>query len=206
MHDNLMNDGVVPFVSGQRFATRASLFQRLGLPEQRELAWGEFRACYAPMIAGFAARCGATSQDLDDIIQDVLTQFFNVSHEFVYDPQQGSFRGYLKTCPVRATIRRAGKNARFRGIPLDEIPDAELAVEPLWNDAWEQQLVSEALSIVRQDCQNSTPFRAFEQYALLDRPAEIVASELGISVNSVHQAKTRVTRQLREVVLRLRSE
>ena len=186
--------------------TRASIFARLGSsgPGERELAWSEFRDRYAPIIAGFATKCGASRQDIDDIIQDVLTNFLGASGEFVYDPAKGRFRGYLKTCTVRAAIRRAGKNVRFRGIPLDEIPQAELAVEPIWDDVWEQQLVTEALRLVREACQNSTAFRAFEQYILLDRSAEIVANELGTSVNNVHQAKTRITKQLRDTVQRLR--
>ncbi|MCX7419396.1 MAG: sigma-70 family RNA polymerase sigma factor [Planctomycetia bacterium] len=186
--------------------TRASIFARLSsstVPE-REQAWAEFRARYAPIIAGFAAKCGASRQDIDDIIQDVLTNFFSASGEFIYDSTKGRFRGYLKTCTVRAAIRRAGKNARFRGVPLDEIPQAELAVEPIWNDEWEQQLVSQALRIVREQCQNSVAFRAFEQYVLLDRSAEIVAKELETSVNNVHQAKTRITQQLRDTVQRIR--
>ncbi len=186
--------------------TRVSIFARLGSPGagERELAWSEFRARYAPIIAGFATKCGASRQDIDDIIQDVLTNFLGASGEFAYDPAKGRFRGYLKTCTVRAAIRRAGKNVRYRGIPLDEIPQAELAVEPIWDDVWEQQLVSQALRIVREQCRDSTAFRAFEQYVLLDRSAEIVAAELGTSVNNVHQAKTRITKQLRKTVQRLR--
>lgn len=186
--------------------TRASLFVRLAAtkPAERELAWSEFRARYAPIIAGFAAKCGASRQDIDDIIQDVLTNFLSVSGEFVYNRSQGRFRGYLKTCTVRAAIRRAGKNLRFQGIPLDEVPHAELAVEPLWNDLWEQQLVSQALLCVREECRDSLAFRAFEQYVLLDHPADVVAAELGTTVNNVHQAKTRITKQLREAVQRLR--
>ncbi len=186
--------------------TRASIFARLvaSRPGERELAWSEFRSRYAPIIAGVAAKCGASRQDIDDIIQDVLTNFLGASGEFAYDPAKGRFRGYLKTCTVRAAIRRAGKNVRFRGIPLDEIPQAEQAVEPIWNDVWEQQLVSRALQVVREQCRDSIAFRSFEQYVLLDRSAEIVANELGTSVNNVHQAKTRITKQLRDTVQRLR--
>ncbi|MCY2965447.1 MAG: hypothetical protein NT069_17735 [Planctomycetota bacterium] len=187
------------------YLTRASLFARMAAKgsRERELAWGEFRSRYAPIIAGFAMRCGANRDDVDDIIQDVITGFLGVSGEFHYDPSKGRFRGYLKTCTVRAAIRRAGKNVRFRGIPLDEIPEADLAVEPIWNDVWEQQLVARALLVVKGECQNSLAFRAFEQYVLRDRPADIVAAELGTTVNSVHQAKTRITKQLRDAVQRM---
>lgn len=188
--------------------TRASLLERIRSDSStnRELAWHEFRSRYAPVIAGFAKKCGATPQDIDDIIQDVMTSLLTAGDRFVYDPSKGRFRGWLKTCTVRAAIRRAGKNLRFRGVPLDELPQAELAVEAEWNDIWEQQLVARGLAALREECGGSTAFRAFEQYVLLDRDAAIVAAELETSVNNVHQAKSRMTARLREVVQRLRVE
>ena len=81
---------------------------------------------------------------------------------------------------------------------------AEIAVEPVWNDVWEQQLVARALSMLRNEQSASLAFLAFEQYVLFDRPAETVAAELGTSVNNVHQAKTRMTKLLNETVQRLR--
>lgn len=213
MNDHFKNDafplGQLP-ANREKFSdsrvTHASIFARMGgaTSVEKEQAWTEFRSRYAPIIAAFAMKCGASRQDIDDIIQDVLTSFLGAQGEFTYDRNKGRFRSYLKTCTVRAAIRRVGKNLRFRGVPMDEIPQAELAAEPIWNDVWEQQLVSQAIQIVRDECQNSVVFRAFEQYVLLDRSAEIVANELGTSVNSVHQSKTRITKQLRETVQRLR--
>lgn len=197
-----------PGVGDSAYLTRASLLDglRASAQTERELAWHEFRARYAPVIAGFAKKCGASSQDVDDIIQDVMTGLVGTGDRFVYDPSKGRFRGWLKTCTVRAAIRRAGKNLRYRGVPLEELPQAHVAVEPEWNDVWEQQLVARGLAVLRDESGGSVAFRAFEQYVLLDRDAAIVASELGTSVNNVHQAKSRMTARLREVVQRLRVE
>src|SRR5665213_4002312 len=131
MQENSVDKSPSKSGTGQDFGTSFTLFQRMRAPEHREIAWTEFRARYAPLIAGFSARCGANLQDIEDVVQDVLTGFLGVSQRFEYNSELGSFRGYLKTCTIRATIRRAGKNARFRNIPLNEVPDAELAVEPL---------------------------------------------------------------------------
>ena len=197
-----------PQSTGGSRETRASMFDRLksATGQDRERAWSEFRRRYAPIVAGFAKRCGASPQDIDDIIQDVITAFFAVSGEFAYDPAKGRFRGWLKTCTVRAAVRRAGKNLRFRGTPLDEVPQLELAIEPMWTDVWEEQLVSRALDQLREKSGGSLAFRAFEQYVLLDRDAAVVAKELSTSVDNVHQAKTRMTRQLREFVGKLREQ
>ncbi len=190
------------------YQTRQSVFERMGSDDAlvRVTGWDEFRRRYAPVIAGFAARCGAKTQDLDDIVQDVLTAFICAEKDFVYDRGRGRFRGYLKTITVRSTIRRIGRNARFRGVALEDLPDAAAAVEPVWDDVWEQELVAQAIARVKQERKGDATFRAFEQYVLLDRSAEVVAGELGISVDSVHQAKTRITKRLREVVQILRNE
>jgi RNA polymerase sigma-70 factor, ECF subfamily len=188
------------------YVTRASLFQRLRQDDTRgrDEAWRVFHARYAPIIAGFAAKCGASRQDIDDIIQDVMAAFVGVQGDFAYDPAKGRFRGWLKTCTVRAAIRRSGKNLRFRGIPLDELPDADVAVEPEWNDVWEKQLVSEALALLLVESSNGTAFIAFDRYVLRGESADDVATALGTSVNNVHQAKTRMTKRLREIVAELR--
>ena len=189
------------------YATRASILGRLQAtdPPDRDRAWREFCDRYRRVIGGFAARCGADRQDVQDIVQDVLTGFLSNEGNFVYDPAKGRFRGYLKTCTIRATIRRMGKNARFRGMPLDELPDAAASVEPVWDDVWEQQLVAQAIATVRDQRESDATFQAFERYVLLNEPAEKVAKELGIELNSVYQAKTRITRELQGVLSGLRS-
>ena len=193
-----------PTQTGEAYWTHASLFGRLKAqrPVDRETAWAEFRTRYAPVIAGFAKRCGANRQDIDDIIQDVMTGFVGAAETFVYDPAKGRFRGWLKTCTVRAAVRRAGKNLRFGGVPLDRVPHLELAVEPLWNDVWEKELVAQALAELKQRYVGDVNYLAFEQYVLFDRPATMVAAELGISLDRVYQAKTRMTKELREAVAR----
>src|SRR5580700_10430981 len=89
----------IPSAEGETYETRASIFNRLKSTRtnDRELAWSEFRGRYAPIIAGFAKRCGASSQDIEDIVQDVMSGFFSVSEGFAYDPAKGRFRGWLKT-------------------------------------------------------------------------------------------------------------
>ena len=138
-------------------------------------------------------------------MQDVLTGFVSASDRFEYDAAKGRFRGWLKTATVRAAVRRAGANLRYRGVPLDRVPEVELAVEPLWADVWEQQLVGRALAELRAAAGGTVAFQAFERYVLQDRSAEAVAAELGTSVDTVHQAKVRVTRRLRVAVDRMRT-
>jgi len=185
--------------------TRESLFLRLKADTPAvEVAWNEFYTRYAPIIGGFARKLGARPQDVADVIQDVLVGFFAASPSFVYEPSKGRFRGYLKTCTFRAIQKRFAVNARFAGVSVEEIDPADHRIEETWNDLWETEKLRHALDHVR-DRYATRPdriktFRAFEMYVLLERPAEEVAIELQISVDSVHAAKTRISRALKAAV------
>src|SRR3954466_3227277 len=132
-------------------STNPSIFLRLNQVDAtpRELAWDEFHKRYAPVIAAFARRLTARPQDVDDVVQDVLLGFFAKSPTFVYDPSKGRFRGYLKVCTYRAVSKRvAGKRAPGNHAFVDVDPDS-LAIEQVWNEAWEESRVRRALEELR---------------------------------------------------------
>jgi RNA polymerase sigma-70 factor (ECF subfamily) len=188
--------------NGQELQTSATLLLQIR-PESpvRELAWEEFHRRYAPIIAGFARKMGGKPQDREDIVQDVMAGFFAASPQFKYDPTKGRFRGFLKVCTFRAMRRRLGQNARFSGVPLEKIDPEALEVEAAWNDVWEHEHLRRAMRALREEYE-STPqrlrtFRAFELFGLLEQPAPDVAKKLDMSVDSVHQAKHRITEALR---------
>jgi RNA polymerase sigma factor (sigma-70 family) len=188
--------------------TNPTIFLRLraGDAVPREIAWDEFNTRYAPIIAGFARRLAARTQDVDDVVQDVLMGFFLKSPTFIYDPAKGRFRSYLKVCTYRALQKRIGKDLRFRGMPLDEIDPEEVAIEQVWNDVWEQQQLRRALDEVRESMGQTRTFAAFELYVVFDQPAQSVADKLNIHLNSVYRAKEQITRLLQEKVLAMKDE
>jgi RNA polymerase sigma-70 factor (ECF subfamily) len=189
-------------------STNPSIFLRLNAAEsrQREMAWDELRARYAPFIAGFARRLGARPQDADDVIQDVLLGFFLTSPTFVYDPSKGRFRRYLKVCTYRMLQRRLGKQVRLLGRPIDEIDPESPAVDEIWTDAWERELVTRAIEQLRTEMKDTRTFDAFERYVIREEPAADVARALGLHINSVYRAKEQVTRALAERVAQLRDQ
>jgi RNA polymerase sigma-70 factor (ECF subfamily) len=195
--------------SADALKTRASIFLRLKATDAapREMAWSEFRQRYAPIIAGFARKLGARPQDVDDVIQDVFLGFFAVSPRFVYDPARGRFRGYLKMVTLNAIRTRLGKSARINTVPLSEISDDAEPIEQTWDQTWREQLLRRAIERVRADyAAHPKTFQAFEKYVLRDQPPGDVARELGVSVDSVYQAKHRVSEALKVVMSELEAE
>ena len=194
-----------PSFPDDRWSTSTTLLIRIrpGSPT-RELAWAEFHRRYAPIIAGFARNLGAQPQDIDDLIQDVMLSFYRVSPEFRYDPSKGRFRSFLKVCTHRALRRRAGKSLFFRGRPIDEIDAGAVEYDQAWTDLWEQENLRHALELTRErynvNDERRRTFDAFQLYVLKELPAPEVAARLGISLDSVHHAKARVSRAVRQAL------
>ncbi len=80
---------------------------------------------------------------------------------------------------------------------LDKLadPNGELAHE--WDLDHDRHVFQKLLAIVQPDFQANT-WEAFRRCAIDGHPAAQVAAELGLQVNSVLQAKSRILRRLRE--------
>src|SRR5262249_59612374 len=106
-------------------------------------------------------------------------------------------RGWLWT----VTANRARERRRRRTVPsqggdaLAEVPmpDDEDAVDEAEYRAY---LVRRALELMQAEFQPTT-WRAFWECVTAERPAAAVAAELGLSVDAVYAAKSRVLRRLR---------
>jgi len=187
------------------YATRASLLQRLHGPTgiERDLVWDEFRKRYAPVIVGFSRHAGLRAQDADDVLQDVMLGFFRVASTFEYDRQKGHFRAYLKRATLNA-IRSRARRAGNVQIVSDELLDEQVETsETHWEDHWAEQILERALEEARRRFDQQT-FEAFELYGRRGVPVDEAARTLGMSRESVYQAKSRVMRVVQAIVDQLR--
>lgn len=188
-------------------STHQSLLARLARGDDQE-AWAECFARYRDLILGVARRRGFTDANGEDVLQDVFVELTKTLPGFRYNRELGRFRGFLKTI----TVRVIGKRLRRRG-PLpaigqpDEtadpadaangIPDAEF--EAHWEAEWRQYHLRLAMAVIRSEVR-ATDLRAFEAVTQQQREPAAVAAELGMQVNSVYQAKSRILKRLRELI------
>ncbi len=174
--------------------TSASLLERLRQPGADE-AWTRFVQLYTPMIYTWARRTGASPEDASDLVQDVLTALVRALPAFRYESGK-SFRGWLKT----VTLNRWREGQRKHAVTLT--PDADVSnlvgevAEPALEEAeYRRHLVGRALEIMQTEFRPAT-WQACWASVVEDRPAADIARSLGISVNAVYLAKTRVLRKL----------
>jgi RNA polymerase sigma factor (sigma-70 family) len=183
-------------------STHASLLARLSEGADAP-AWNEFHTRYRDLIRGFALRRGLQPADAEDVVQEVFLALAQAMKAFEYQPEKGRFRGFLKTIAIRVLGKRfararSGLDQTAAEQVLDATPD-ERAHEADWEAEWRQHHLRAAFERVRVEFR-STDLRAFELLTSGQRDARSVAAELGISVDSAYQVKSRILKRLRELV------
>lgn len=176
--------------------TSATLMLRLRTHgDAREVAWAEFCERYEPVIAGFARRQGLEATHIPDLVQQIVLGFFAAQPRFRYDPNKGRFRGYLKTC-VAHEVQRLRTQAAASAKRELAAATPEESDDQAWDAEWESHQLRSAMERVRASYGRGPTFEAFHRVFVLNQPADRVAAELGISRDSVYQAKTRVLAKL----------
>ena len=183
-------------------ATRATLLLRIRDPGNTE-AWRQFVQLYAPLVYAYARRRQLQEADAADLTQEVLQSLMKAVGRLDYDPDRGSFRGWL----FRVTRNKLLDFQRRRSFGatggstaqdlLDQQPARE--EEDVWTDEFRRRVFAVAAEEVRQEFAEGT-WQAFWQTAVEGKKPREVAESLGISVGAVYIAKSRVQARLKERV------
>lgn len=177
----------------------------VGLKEQQPDAWRRLVQLYGPVVYGWCKRQGLQAQDAEDLVQEVFRTVLCRVGDFRRDRPGDTFRGWLWTITrfkLGDYMRRAAAGPRAAGGT-----EARLRMEQLPHDEWsgdesaatpgEGSLYKRALDRIRGEFEAAT-FAAFWAVVAEGRGAADVASDLGLSLNAVYLAKSRVLRRLRE--------
>ena len=181
--------------------TPVSLLKRLhGLPQtEATAAWSEFLELYTPILFRWARGLGLQQSDAADLVQDVFVVLVRRLPEFEHDPRK-SFRAWLRTILAnrwRDLRRRSATLTEHLGHPiLDELDDPH-ATSDLAEAEYRAMLVRRALELMQREFKTST-WQACWQQLVEGRSAAEVARNLGLSINAVYVARSRVLRRLRE--------
>lgn len=196
--------------------TRRSLLSRVrNLDDQA--SWRDFYDTYWKLIYKAATQAGLQPADAEEVVQETFVNVTKKIQNFRYDPERGSFKGWLLRNTRWRILDHLRKHQRGPVVeplpedsdddgPLESIPDPVSArLEKLWEEEWQQNLMDAAIQRVKRQV-NAKHFQIFELYALKNRPAENVAATLKVTVAQVHLIKHRVGNLIREEVERLEAE
>jgi RNA polymerase sigma-70 factor (ECF subfamily) len=191
--------------------TRASLLLRLRDACDAR-AWGEFVEVYGPLVYRFARKQGLQDADAADLTQDILRAFAGAAGEFSYDPNRGSFRGWLFTVArnkLRNFLASPRRRERGAGDTQAQVRLANVADDAIDEDEWDREyqkrVFAWAADRVRKTVQDTT-WQAFWRTAVDAQSGQKVAADLGLSVAAVYLAKSRVMARLKEQIAQLEPE
>jgi RNA polymerase sigma-70 factor (ECF subfamily) len=186
-----------------RMETSLTLLERLG-GKPTDQDWQRLAHLYQPLLRAWLVRAAVPAADLDDLSQDILLVVFREVGSFDHR-HAGAFRGWLKTIllnRVRNFFRSKGRHPQAEGgsAVLDclarlEAPEGELS--QFWDREHDRFLAQRAMERVQSDVTPAT-WQAFQRYVVDGQPPSQVAQELGLSLNSVLLAKSRVLKRLRK--------
>ncbi len=180
--------------------TNSSLLQRA---QQSDIhAWERLAALYTPLIYRWCRIHGLQPADAENVGQDVLLTLYRSLPAFEIRPENGSFRGWLRTIvinKVRDHARRKSQQAAAIGgsdslVILQRVADSDAAIsEP-------QQEISllflRAVELIRSEF-SERDWRVFQRVVIDNFPARDVASEMDLTVNTVYLVKSRILCRLK---------
>jgi RNA polymerase sigma factor (sigma-70 family) len=190
-----------PFMEEAFLVTRRSLVQRLSNLEDHRI-WQEFFETYWRLIYSVARKAGLDAFEAEEAVQETVISVVRKIPEFRYDPDIGSFRGWLLTLAKWRIADQFRKRQSREAIDLEEGLIEQPWFTEAWNQEWENHLLTASLERLKQKTSLSQ-FQVFECYVIKGWPARKVAKELQVSVGSVYLAKNRLLPILKEIMARV---
>lgn len=183
--------------------TPVSLLDRLRIAPPDDPDWARMQGIYLPLVERWLARVPGLGDEAHDLAQEVLIIVFREIPRF-HRQREGSFRAWLRQVTLnrvrtdrRRRLNRPGLGLEAMDAFLDRLaePNSELARE--WDLEHDRHVFRRLQSTVQPQFAPAT-WEAFRRFALDGVPAAQVADELGMSVNAVLLAKSRILKRLRD--------
>jgi RNA polymerase sigma-70 factor (ECF subfamily) len=184
--------------------TSMTLLNRLQHADDSE-AWQQLLGLYGPLLAAWLRKYDVQAADSDDLVQEVLMAVSKNLTAFDHNGRPGAFRAWLRSIMVhrlRTFWRTRGRHAQSPGDSdierrLSQLDDPASEMSQLWNRQHDQHIAQRLLAACQQHFTAET-WNAFTRVAIDGQRPDIVAAELGISLNAVFIAKSRVLSRLRQ--------
>jgi RNA polymerase sigma-70 factor (ECF subfamily) len=164
-------------------------------------SWERMFALYAPLLRGWLRPRGVQDADIDDLTQNALTVVLRRLSEFEHNGRTGAFRSWLRgvvTNVLREHLRTAGRRPAGDADLLADLEDPAGEMTRWWDAEHDRYVLRGLMNLVREEFAAAS-WEAFRLTALGGRTVADAATELGLTVNAVHIARSRILARLREV-------
>jgi RNA polymerase sigma-70 factor (ECF subfamily) len=168
-------------------------------------AWQRLVDLYSPLLSAWLRRHALQDADVDDLVQEVLVTVAREAPKFQHSGRPGAFRSWLRTI-LANRLREFWRGRRLRPTAtgesdfiafLDQLEDRDSGISRLWDQEHDQHIVRRLLAMIEPQFASST-WQAFRRVVLDGARPDAVAADLGLTVNAVFIAKSRVLQRLRQ--------
>jgi RNA polymerase sigma-70 factor (ECF subfamily) len=181
-------------------ATRPSLLLRVRDPADAA-AWGVFAEIYGPIIYSYCRRSSLQETDASDVSQEVMIRVSSAIQRFEYDPVRGGFRHWLGRVTrneIARFFQAKGRHPASLALSDRDVDQANGAPsESHWDEHFHTALLDVAIRRIEPLFEPST-WQAFQSVWIEDCTPEAASQALGLPVEKVYVAKSRVLKRLRE--------
>lgn len=181
--------------------TRISLIQRLAGGEEK--AWNELDEIYRPLVTKWLTANKLAKEDVDDLVQELMLVLHRELPRFEHNGRTGAFRKWLRQTTSNLSRNHLRKRkSRGAGVPevqemLTQLADSSSAVAQAFDREHDQYVIRMLLRNAHSVFEPIT-MQVFQVHVIDGIPAAETAKSLNVSVATVHTAKSRVLRRLRQ--------
>jgi RNA polymerase sigma factor (sigma-70 family) len=179
--------------------TSQSLLDRLRSSPD-DASWRRLVDLYTPFLHRVVRAQGVGDGEADDLVQEVFSVVIREMAEFQHSGRKGAFRNWLRGVLVNRLRRHweARRKAPADGNPaaLDDVQYPNSDLERMWDEEHNRWITMRLMEVIEPEFKVST-WQAFRRQVVDEATPRTVAAELGVSLNAVLIAKSRVLRRMR---------
>ena len=168
-------------------------------------AWDRLNRMFEPLVRKWLIKYDVQPTDVDDLAQEVLLAVSKDISTFEHNGRAGAFRAWLRGILVnrlRNFWRSRDRNPTANAGPdldsrLQELHDPASPITLVWNKEHDEHVLRTLMTLVEPHFEGTT-WAAFRKVTVEGVKPNVAAEELGISLNAVFIAKSRVLSRLRQ--------
>lgn len=180
-------------------STTSSLLQLVQAHDAK--GWQRLVSLYGPLVYSWSRQTGLQAEDAADVVQDVFRSV--AQHIGTFHRNSGGFRAWLRTITrnkVTDHWRRRGGQAHAAGGSEAQRLLLEVPADESTSDYRPSEIGAvfhQAMRLIRSEFEEKS-WKSFWAVTVEGRPAATVAAELGMSLNALYIAKSRILQRLRQ--------
>ena len=174
------------------------------LTDNHPQTWQEFSLVYKPMISNWLKSYPLQAADIEDLTQEIMLFVLENGDSFEHNGRIGAFRNWLRSVTfnicrnyLRKSKPQTHENLTHLTLLLEQLEDPQSNQSYLFNLAHDRVIVQILLKNLVEHFQAET-IEIFKLHVIDEMSAADTAVKMNVAVASVHVAKSRVLRRLRQ--------